>query len=130
MAKREVSTEIHWTFKILERIGLVTYLLALPPDISQVHPVFHVSMLRKYISSPSYVLQSHSVEVNEDLTYEEEPVAIVNFQVLQLSSKTIPLVKVLWRNNMSRIILEKPKLRCAQRVLIFFLNDSCYPRSP
>ena len=45
------------------------------------------------------MLQPHSVKVNEDLTYEEEPVAIVNFQVLQLSSKTIPLVKVLWRNN-------------------------------
>ena len=82
MAEREVSTEIHWTLEILERIGLVTYQLALPPDISQVHPVFHVSMLRKYISSPSYVLQPHSVEVNEDLAYEEEPVAIVNFQVL------------------------------------------------
>ena len=82
MADREVSTEIHWILEILERIGLVTYRLALPPDISQVHPVFHVSMLRKYISDPSYVLQPHSVEVNEDLTYEEEPVAIVNFQVL------------------------------------------------
>ena len=43
-------------FEILERIGLVTYRLALSPDISQVHPVFHISMLRKYISDPSYVL--------------------------------------------------------------------------
>ena len=45
------------------------------------------------------MLQPHSVEVNEDLTYEEEPVAIVNFQVLQHSSKTILMVKVLWRSN-------------------------------
>ena len=36
-------------FEILERIGMVAYRLALPPDMSQVHPVFHVSMLRKYI---------------------------------------------------------------------------------
>ena len=45
------------------------------------------------------MLQPHGVEVNEDLTYKEEPVAIVNFQVLQPNSKTIPMVKVLWRSN-------------------------------
>ena len=43
-------------FEILERVGMVAYQLALPPNLSQVHPVFHVSMLRKYILDPSYVL--------------------------------------------------------------------------
>ena len=37
--------------------------------------------------------------MNEDLTYEEEPVAIVDYQVRQLRSKQIPMVKVLWRSN-------------------------------
>ena len=78
---------------------MVAYRLALPPNMSLVHPVFHVSILRKYISNPSHVLQPQSVEVNEDLTYEEEPVAIVDSQVCHLRSKRIPLVKVLWRNN-------------------------------
>ena len=117
-------------FKILERIGVIAHRLALPPNMSQVHPVFHVSMLRKYISDPSYVLQPHSVEVNEDLTYEEEPVAIVNFQVLQLSSKIIPLVKALWRNkNVEEHTWETETEMRASRPY-FFLNDSCYPRSP
>ena len=44
-------------FVILERVGMVVYLLASPPNMSLVHPVFHVSMLRKYISDPSNVLQ-------------------------------------------------------------------------
>ena len=35
-------------FEILERIGSVAYRLALPPSMSGVHEVFHVSMLRKY----------------------------------------------------------------------------------
>ena len=39
------------------------------------------------------------MEVNEDLTFEEEPIAIVDYQVRQLRSKVIPMVKVLWRNN-------------------------------
>ena len=56
-------------------------------------------MLRKYISDPSHVLQPQSVEVNDDLTYEEEPVAIVDYQIRQLRSKTIPMVKVMWRSN-------------------------------
>ena len=58
-------------FEILERIGMVAYQLALPPDVSQVHLVFHVSILRKCVSDPSHVLQPQSVEVNEDLTYKE-----------------------------------------------------------
>ena len=56
-------------FEILERICMVVYRLALTLNMSQMHPVSHVSMLRKYISGPSYVLQPHSMEVNEDLTY-------------------------------------------------------------
>ena len=63
------------------------------------HEVFHVLMLRKYILDPSHVLQPQSVEVNEDLTYEEEPVAIVDYQIHQLHYKQIPMVKVLWRSN-------------------------------
>ena len=43
-------------FEILERIGVVTYRLALPPNMSGVHEVFQVSMLRKYMPDPSHVV--------------------------------------------------------------------------
>ena len=43
-------------FEIVERVGMIAYQLALPPNLSQIHPVFHVSMLRKYISDPSHIL--------------------------------------------------------------------------
>ena len=78
---------------------MVAYRLALHPNMSQVHPVFHISMMRKYISDPSHVLQPQSVEFNENLMFEEEPVAIVDYQVRQLRSKVIPMVKVLWKSN-------------------------------
>ena len=39
------------------------------------------------------------VELNEDLSYEEYPVAIVDRQVRQLRTKDIPMVKVLWSNH-------------------------------
>ena len=43
-------------FKILERVGRVTYQLALLLNLSQVHSVFHVSMFKKYILDHSHVL--------------------------------------------------------------------------
>ena len=58
---------------------MVAYRLVLPPNLTLVHSVFHVSMLRKYISDPSYVLQPKSMEVNEDLTYEKELVVIIDY---------------------------------------------------
>ena len=43
-------------FEVLERVGIVEYLLALPPGLSGVHVVFHVSMLRKYTLNPTHVV--------------------------------------------------------------------------
>ena len=43
-------------FEILERIGTVAYRLALSPNMTGVHEVFHVSMLRKYTPDPSHVV--------------------------------------------------------------------------
>ena len=65
-------------FEIRSRVGEVAYRLVLPPELSRIYPIFHVSMLRKYISDPSHVLQSQEVELSKDLTYEEYPVAVVD----------------------------------------------------
>ena len=43
-------------FEILKRVGTVAYWLALPPSVSGVHEVFHVSMLRKYTPDPARVV--------------------------------------------------------------------------
>ena len=86
-------------FEIKSRVGEVAYRLVLPPELSRIHPVFHVSILRKYVPDPSHVLQSQAVELSEDLTCEEYPVAIVDRQVRQLRTKEIPMVKVLWGNH-------------------------------
>ena len=86
-------------FEIRSRVGEVAYRLVLPPELSRIHPVFHVSMLRKYIRDPSHILQPQIVELSEDLTYEEYPMAIVDRQIRQLRTKEIPIVKVLWSNH-------------------------------
>ena len=68
--KKKLAPSYIGPFEILERVGMISYRLAMPPNLSQVHPMFHVSMLMKYISDPLDVLQPHGVEVNEDLTHE------------------------------------------------------------
>ncbi|GMP66376.1 hypothetical protein CsSME_00026758 [Camellia sinensis var. sinensis] len=86
-------------FEILEKIGEVAYRLALPPQLSGVHDVFHVSMLRKYEPDPSHVLDWTDLEVDEDASYEERPVRVLDRRDQVLRGKTIPLVKVLWKHH-------------------------------
>ena len=86
-------------FEVLERVGRVAYRLALPPHLSHVHPVFHVSMLRKYLPDPTHVLKLPEVEVDEQLTIEERPIQILDKDTRKLRSKEIPLVKVQWQNH-------------------------------
>ncbi|CAN4081400.1 unnamed protein product [Withania somnifera] len=86
-------------YEILERFGDVTYRLALPPFLSFVHPVFHMSMLRWYMPDESHVIQEDSVQIDENLSFAEEPVSILAREVRKLRSKEIPMVKVRWKNR-------------------------------
>ncbi|XP_070014257.1 uncharacterized protein [Nicotiana sylvestris] len=98
--KGKLSPRYNGPFEILKRIGEVTYELAFPPSLSGVHPVFHVSMLRKYIREPSHVLDFSTVQLDGNLTYDVEPVAILDRQVQKLRLKNIASVKVRWRNQL------------------------------
>ena len=97
--KRKAQSEVYWPIKILERIGPVAYRLELPLELSRIHNVFHVSMLKKYIPDPSHILEVPPVELEEDLSFKVQPVAIVDQEMKQLRSKVIPMVKVLWRSD-------------------------------
>ena len=81
-------------FEILERVGTVVYRLALPPSMSGVHEVFHVSMLWKYTPDPAHVVDWGQIEVDTDGTFEEGPVCILDSREV-LRRKTVRLVRVL-----------------------------------
>ena len=86
-------------FEILERVGTVAYRLALPPSMSGVHEVFHVSMLRKYTPDPAHVVDLGQIEVGTDGTFEERLVCIVDSRDQVLRRKIVRLVLVLWRHS-------------------------------
>ena len=78
----------------------MAYELALPPRLSGVHPVFHVSMLKKYHGDGNYIIRWDSVLCDENLSYEEEPVAILDREVRKLRSREIAFVQVQWKNRL------------------------------
>ena len=86
-------------YEVIGKVGPVAYRLALPPELENIHNVFHVSMLRRYRSDPSHVVSLETIQLRPDLTYEEEPVEILAREVKELRNKKILLVKVLWRNH-------------------------------
>ena len=94
----KLSPRLIGPFEILERIGTVVYRLALPPSMSSVHEVFHVSMLQKYTPDLAHVVDWGQIEVDTDGTFEEGPVCIIDSRDQVLRRKTVRLVRVLGRN--------------------------------
>nr|GFA25426.1 hypothetical protein [Tanacetum cinerariifolium] len=89
-------------FEILDRVGEVSYRLALPPQLSHVYNVFHVSFLRGYKYHPLHVVSYPVDQICADLSYVKEPEAILDRQDRVMRNKTIPFVKILWRNHPER----------------------------
>ncbi|XP_028117079.1 uncharacterized protein LOC114314793 [Camellia sinensis] len=86
-------------FDIIKRLGEVAYRLALPPQLSRIHDVFHISMLRKYEPDPSHVLDWTNLEVDENVFYEDKPMKILDSREHVLRGKTIPPFKALWHHH-------------------------------
>ena len=86
-------------YEIIDKVGEVAYQLRLPSELANIHDVFHVSMLRKYIADPSHFLKEQPIHLKENLTYKEHPVEILDRRDQVLRNKVIPLVKLLWRSH-------------------------------
>ena len=86
-------------FEVLMRVGEVAYELALPPGLSEVHLVFHMSMLKRYHGDGNYIIRWDSVLLDKNFFHEEEPVTTLDTEVRKLRSRDIAFVKVQWKNR-------------------------------
>lgn len=78
-------------YRILSRVGKVAYELELHTNLSSVHPVFHVSLLKKFIGDPVVIVPLEITNIHDSLSYDEIPVEILNRQIRRLRNKKVPL---------------------------------------
>ena len=71
-------------FEIVNYVGRVAYELTLPAEMSTIHNVFHLSMLKKYIANPEHVIVPQTVQIQADLSYEDR--SLYRFLTVKLSN--------------------------------------------
>ena len=112
-------------FEILERIGSVAYWVALPPALSKIHNVFHISNLRKSVFDSKHVIEYEPLQIQENLSYEEITIKILDRKEQVLRTKTIPIVKVLWRNHSTEETTWEAEEETRQKYLNLFVEGTC-----
>lgn len=80
-------------FKVLRQIGEVAYEVGLPLSLSFMCLVFHVYMLKKYVSNESHKPEYEEHDVRPDLSYKEKAMQILNISLKTLCKKEVPLTK-------------------------------------
>ena len=83
-------------------MGTIAYRSALPPGMSGVHEVIHVSMLRKYTPDLTHIGDWGEIDVDTNETFEEGSVRSMDRRDQVLRRKTMRLVKVLWQHRGGR----------------------------
>jgi hypothetical protein len=86
-------------YEIIETCGPVAYQLKLPPHMSAVDDVFHVSQLRKCVRLPTEVLPEPELEIELDLSYQEHPIKVLDQKERSTRARSIRMYKVQWSHH-------------------------------
>jgi hypothetical protein len=99
LKSKKLTPKFIGPYQILKRVGSVAYEIALPPNLANLHSVFHVSQLRKYMADPSHVITPDAIQLKENLSFEVPPMSIGERSTKLLRGKEIPLVKIIWNQK-------------------------------
>ncbi|WMV24085.1 hypothetical protein MTR67_017470 [Solanum verrucosum] len=96
MRRKELKFDVDdWIYlKISPMKGVMRF------DLAYMHPIFHVSFLKKCIGDPTTIVLLEDVRVKESLSYKDVPVETLDCQVRKLRNKEVASMKVLWMNQL------------------------------
>jgi hypothetical protein len=97
--KGKLSPHFIGPFRVFMRVGEMAYQLKLPNNLSDVHNVFHVSQLKKCLKVPEEQLPMEDLSVQEDLTYAEYPIKILDTLTRVTRNKVIKMCKMQWSHH-------------------------------
>jgi hypothetical protein len=109
----KLSPRFMGTFEILERKGPMAYRLDLPGSLRRMHDIFHVSVLRHYISDPTHAIDMSSLQVLDQGALTAEPIRILDHRIRQLWRRTIDQVKIQWETIVCTRQPERTHTICA-----------------
>jgi hypothetical protein len=97
--KGKLSPRFIGPFLILKRVGEVAYQLELPNHLADVNDIFHVSQLKKCLRVPEEQLPIGELSVQDDLSYTEYPIKILDTLTRVTRSEVIKMCKVQWSHH-------------------------------
>jgi DNA primase catalytic subunit len=97
--KRKIAPRYVGPYNITEQKGDVAYKLQLPPEMSAIFDVFHVSQLKRCLRIPEEAIALTNIKLQSDLTYEEKPIRVLEEMERVTRSKVIKFYKVVWNNH-------------------------------
>ncbi|GJX60256.1 putative reverse transcriptase domain-containing protein [Tanacetum coccineum] len=102
--KRAKPLEFKVGDKILARVGLVDYSLEFPEELKGIHSTFHVSNIKKCLAEGDIVVPMEEIQLDDKLHVIEEPVEVVDREVMRLKQSRIPIPIVKLFSNTNLLI--------------------------
>jgi len=86
-------------YEIIEICGPVAYRVKLPPQLSTIHDIFHVSQLKKCIRVPTEIVEQEDIQVEPDLSYVEYPIKVLDQKERVTRRKVVKMYKIQWSHH-------------------------------